>query len=138
MAKGNCYQCAYDALLRGNKDWQNPRLIHSDITHSHTGEPYDHAYIVYDIPMPFPDDMRPPEWGDYIPTIEMVHDQSNSFKGSDDIPRALYEMMARPNYDTMREYTLDEMLKRSLESGHYGPWIHEDEKPFEKAWECMR
>ena len=119
---GDCYYCAHNALLANNHKWQNARMVHADITHSKTGDPYDHAYVVYDMPLPFPDDMRPPEWGDHIPTIEMVHDQSNSFKGLDDIPRVMYEMQARPNFDTMREYTLEEAVKQALESGHYGPW----------------
>ena len=68
--------------------------------------------------------------------MEFVHDQSNSFKGSDDTPRVFYELMARPNYETMREYTLEQMMEQAMKHGHYGPWI-DDEKPFEKAWKVM-
>jgi len=134
MSEGNCYSCAFDALMTGNPDWKNPRLIHSDITHSITGEPYSHAYIAYDKELEFPEPM-PEEWGGNIPTMQFVHDQSNSFKGSGDIPRMFYEMNARPIRDTMREYTLEQMMEQAMKHSHYGPWP--DEEAFEKAWKVM-
>lgn len=134
MSEGNCYQCAFQALSVGNPDWKNPRLVHSDITHSNTGEPYSHAYIAYDKELDFPKPM-PKEWGGNIPTMQFVHDQSNSFKGSGDIPRMFYEMNAKPIRDTMREYTLEQMEEQAMKHSHYGPWP--DEEVFEKAWKVM-
>tara|TARA_R110000851_G_C13060170_1_gene563952 strand:- start:943 stop:1368 length:426 start_codon:yes stop_codon:yes gene_type:complete len=135
---GDCFKCAHEALLANDHKWQNARMVHTDVTHSKTGEPYPHAYVVYEKPLEFPGE-HPPEWGGNTPMMEFVHDQSNNFKGNQDTPRIMYEMNARPNYETMREYNLNQAVEEATGSGHYGPWGGSVQKSaFDTAWALVK
>lgn len=128
LKEGDCYKCAYEAMLRGNPDWADPRLIHATALGSPgsaiADQPYGHAYVAYQKALDFPPDMLPDHYEGKQPMMEMVHDpMAARDKGVGDMPRALYERMyGRINEETLQSYDHDEMMGRIQENQHYGPW----------------
>ena len=102
LKAGQCYSLAFQHMLDNPDD----KLVHAEVTGTGgsvgKGTKYGHAFILK------------------APTFEVVYDVCQKTP----MPKEFYYRLGSSQEGEPHEYiyTLEEMVKKSLEHGHYGPW----------------
>jgi hypothetical protein len=121
LGNGNCYETSAKFVLdsKENKSLLDLKLCHGQV-HGQgplEGAIFGHSWVEYNQIMPSPIENLT---NHNLPLITMVLDKSNG--KSLEIPAPIYYLMGNIQNENVVKYNKKEVLKKIIETEHWGPW----------------